>query len=224
MFCQFVKTEADCLAASSERNCKWASSAGGSGYCYHDDDEFDEMWDESYYQDFAGGKCESVDPRTRDACVAVSGCDWFEGYGCDAAKESVKKILSDTGAPPGVSSYWNEWYHDACWYLTTSTCTTSTTVTGCVLNSGDGCHPGPAKIAVYGADGCAGHADFEAVAALGGTTAAEKKPPPPPPPTPPPPPPPPKLVLDDDDATPRLGAGSAAFASACAFLTVALFA
>ena len=41
---------------------------------------------------------------------------------------------------------------------------------------------------------------------------------------PPPPPPPPKLVLDDDDATPRLGAGSAAFASACAFLTVALFA
>ena len=30
--------------------------------------------------------------------------------------------------------------------------------------------------------------------------------------------------LDDDDATPRLGAESAAFASACAFLTVALFA
>ena len=44
--------------------------------------------------------------------------------------------------------------------------------------------------------------------------AAEKKPPPPPP----------KLAVDDDDATPRLGAGSAAFASACAFLTVALFA
>ena len=34
----------------------------------------------------------------------------------------------------------------------------------------------------------------------------------------------PGLVVDDDDATPRLGAGSAAFASACAFLTVALFA
>ena len=53
--------------------------------------------------------------------------------------------------------------------------------------------------------------------------AAEKKPPLPPPP-PPPSPPPPKLVLDEEDATPRLGAGSAAFASACAFLTVAMFA
>ena len=294
--------------------------------------------------------------------------------------------MSDTGAPPGVSSYWNEWWHDACWYLTNSTCTT---VTGCVLNNRDYCEPGPAKIAVYGADGCAGHADFEAVAALGGTTvaeardkfkvksakvqaeetrdsilagitdeslkrkaklladaaiggnavkkltakltapdavtacsdyyakaelssslgacvataadggrrrrlaaaaydvevffssaevdddeltkardalkaegieatldenvdifeeleaidgvdasdvkefktqstaavaAAEKKPPLPPPPPPPPSPPPPKLVLDEEDATPRLGAGSAAFASACAFLTVAMFA
>ena len=74
-----------------------------------------------------------------------------------------------------MSSYWNEWWHDACWCLTTSTCTTSTTVTGCVLNSGDYCEPGPAKIAVYGADGCAGHADFEAVAALGGTTVAEAR-------------------------------------------------
>ena len=54
--------------------------------------------------------------------------------------------------------------------------------------------------------------------------AAEKKPPLPPPPPPPPSPPPPKLVLDEEDATPRLGAGSAAFASACAFLIVAMFA
>jgi hypothetical protein len=54
--------------------------------------------------------------------------------------------------------------------------------------------------------------------------ATEKKPPLPPPPPPPPSPPPPKLVLDEEDATPRLGAGSAAFASACAFLTVAMFA
>ena len=52
----------------------------------------------------------------------------------------------------------------------------------------------------------------------------EEKPPLPPPPPPPPSPPPPKLVLDEEDATPRLGAGSAAFASACAFLTVAMFA
>ena len=59
--------------------------------------------------------------------------------------------------------------------------------------------------------------------AAAAVAAAEKKPPPPPPP--PSPPPPPKLVVDDDDdAAPRLGAGSAAFASACAFLTVALFA
>ena len=390
IFCWNVKTQEDCLAASSERNCKWRSSADGSGYCSHDDDEFDEMWAESYYQDFAADKC-WVDPWTRDSCVAVSGCDWYEGYGgfCEvSAKESVKKILSDTGAPSGVSSYWNEYWHDACWWLTTSTCTTSTTATGCVLND-DFCEPGPAKIAVYGADGCAGHADFEAVAALGGTTvaeardkfkvksakvqaeetrdsilagitdeslkrkaklladaaiggnavkkltakltapdadkacsdyyekaglskelgacvataadggrrrrlaaaaydvevffssaevdddkltkardalkaegieatldenvdifeeleaidgvdasdvkefktqstaavaAAEKKPPLPPPPPPPPSPPPPKLVLDEEDATPRLGAGSAAFASACAFLTVAMFA
>ena len=170
-YCLSVKTEADCLEASSERNCKWRSSADGSGYCSHDDDELDEMWAESYYQDFAADKC-WVDPWTRDSCVAVSGCDWFENYGCSVAKESVKKILSDTGAPPGVSSYWNEWWHDACWYLTNSTCTT---VTGCVLNNRDYCEPGPAKIAVYGADGCAGHADFEAVAALGGTTVAEAR-------------------------------------------------
>ena len=87
-----------------------------------------------------------------------------------SAKESVKKILSDTGAPPGVSSYWNEWWHDACWYLTKSTCTTSTTVTGCVLDNDDGCRtrPGDACPAVYDADGCADHADFEAVAALDG--------------------------------------------------------
>ena len=55
--------------------------------------------------------------------------------------------------------------------------------------------------------------------AAAAVAAAEKKPPPPPPPSPPP-----KLVVDDEDATPRLGAGSAAFASACAFLTVAMFA
>ena len=48
------------------------------------------------------------------------------------------------------------------------------TVTGCVLK-GDYCEPGPAKVAVYGADGCAGHADFEAVSALGGTTVAEAR-------------------------------------------------
>jgi len=388
VFCWSVKKKEDCLAARPKRDCKWSnSSSGGSEYCYHDDKEFDEMWDESYYHDFAADKCGSVDPWTRDACVAVSGCDWSKNYGCAPAKESVKKILSDTGAPPGVSSYWNGWWHDACWYLTKSTCTTSTTVAGCVLNGDDECEPSPAKAAVYGADGCAGHADFEAVAALGGTTvaearekftvksakeqaeetrdsilagitdeslkrkaklladaaiggnavkkltakleaatpnaacalyyskasiadslgacvataaaggrrrrlaaavydvevffssaevdddkltkvrdalkaegieatldenvdpiaelktidgvdasavdkfktqstaaaavaAAEKKPPPPPPP----PSPPPKLVVDDEDATPRLGAGSAAFASACAFLTVAMFA
>ncbi|ACO68642.1 predicted protein [Micromonas commoda] len=385
MFCQLVKTEADCLAASSKRNCAWSSS--GSGYCYHDDAERSEMTDESYFQDFAADKCLNVSPYTRDACVAVSGCDWFEVYNCEPSKESIKKILSDTGAPPGVSKYWDEYWHDACWYLTNSTCTTSTTVTGCVLDNDNYCRPGPAKTAVYGADGCAGHADFEAVAALGGTTVAEardkfkvksakeqaeetrdsilagitdeslkrkaklladaaiggnavkkltakltapdadtacsdyyakaglssslgacvataaasgkrrrlaaaaydvevffssaevdddkltkardalkaagieatldenvdpiaelktingvdasavdtfktqstaaaaaveKSPPPPPPP--PNPPPPPKLVTDDTDATPRLGAGSAAFASACAFLTVAMFA
>jgi len=389
MYCGFVKTEADCLAASSKRNCKWSSY--GSGYCYHDDDEFSEMTAESYDHDFEVEKCWNVKPKTRDACVAVSGCDWFEVYDCEPSKESIKKILSDTGAPPGVSKYWDEYWHDACWYLTNSTCTTSTTVTGCVLNN-DGldnyCIPGPAKTAVYGADGCAGHADFEAVAALGGTTVAEardkfkvksakeqaeetrdsilagitdqslkrkaklladaaiggnavkkltakleaatptaacalyyskagiadslgacvataaasgkrrrlaaaaydvevflssaeitdteltkardalkaagiettldenvdpiaelktidgvdasavdtfktqstaaaaavEKSPPPPPPPPPNPPPPPKLVTDDTDATPRLGAGSTAFASACAFLTVAMFA
>ena len=176
MYCGFVKTEADCLAASSKRNCKWSSY--GSGYCYHDDDEFSEMTAESYDHDFEVEKCWNVKPKTRDACVAVSGCDWFEVYDCEPSKESIKKILSDTGAPPGVSKYWDEYWHDACWYLTNSTCTTSTTVTGCVLNN-DGldnyCIPGPAKTAVYGADGCAGHADFEAVAALGGTTVAEAR-------------------------------------------------
>ena len=47
--------------------------------------------------------------------------------------------------------------------------------TGCVLDNDNYCIPGPAKTAVYGADGCAGHADFEAVAALGGTTVAEAR-------------------------------------------------
>ena len=78
MFCQLVKTEADCLAASSKRNCAW--SPAGWKYCYHDDVEFDEMRDESYYHDFAGGNCETVEfPHSRAACVATSGCDWFEG-------------------------------------------------------------------------------------------------------------------------------------------------
>ena len=170
MFCPNVKTEADCLAA---RNCQWSSGEPGS--CYHDDGEFDEMTAESSRHDFAADKCWSVAPSTRDACVAVSGCDWFE-WGCDAPKERVKKILSDTGAPPGVSSYFNEWWYDACWYLKKSTCTTSTTVAGCVFDDdGDYCKPGPAKISVYGADGCAGHADFEAVAALDGKTVAEAR-------------------------------------------------
>ena len=125
-------------------------AADGSGYCYMDDDEFSEMAGESYFQDFAADKCWFVDPWTRDACVAVSGCDWLERWGfedgyCDVSKESMKKILSDTGAPPGVSSYFNKWWHDACWYLTNSTCTT---VTGCVLNNRDYCEPGPAKMAV----------------------------------------------------------------------------
>mmetsp|Transcript_6794 Transcript_6794/g.27715 ORF Transcript_6794/g.27715 Transcript_6794/m.27715 type:complete len:941 (+) Transcript_6794:112-2934(+) len=173
MFCRNVKTEADCLAASSKRNCKWSS--GEPGKCYHDDGEFDEMTAESSRHDFAADKCWSVAPSTRDACVAVSGCDWFE-WGCDAPKERVKKILSDTGAPPGVSSYFNEWWYDACWNLKKSTCTTSTTVAGCVYDDdGDYCQPGPARTSVYGADGCAGHADFEAVAALDGTTVAEAR-------------------------------------------------
>ncbi|ACO67440.1 predicted protein [Micromonas commoda] len=68
VFCWSVKKKEDCLAARPKRDCKWSnSSSGGSEYCYHDDKEFDEMWDESYYHDFAADKCGSVDPWTRDA-------------------------------------------------------------------------------------------------------------------------------------------------------------
>ena len=89
MFCRSVKTEADCLAASSKRNCKWSSGEPGS--CYHDDDEFDEMTAESYYHDFAADKCWSVDPWTRGSCVAVSGCDWFEWGYCELCKGERQK-------------------------------------------------------------------------------------------------------------------------------------
>ena len=76
-----------------------------------------------------------------------------------------------------MAGYWIGFYTDACWYLPKSTCTTSTTVRGCELHDYDEwpCAPSLAKRVVAGADGCTGHADFEAVAALGGMTVAEAR-------------------------------------------------
>ena len=113
-------------------------------------------------------------------CNALSNCKWYDSggsAGCSVDTDRVKKIISDTGAPPGVAGYWIGFYTDACWYLPKSTCTTSTTVRGCELSDYDDwpCRPSLAKRVVAGADGCTGHADFEAVAALGGMTVAEAR-------------------------------------------------
>ena len=184
MFCNNAKTESDCDAA---RSCVWSSD--GSGSCSHDDDDWNDMIGESF-SEFGGETCNDHDiwhaanhgdfEEAAALCNALSDCKWYDSggsEGCSVDTDRVKKIISDTGAPPGVAGYWIGFYTDACWYLPKSTCTTSTTVRGCELSDYDDwpCRPSLAKRVVAGADGCTGHADFEAVAALGGMTVAEAR-------------------------------------------------
>ena len=183
-FCANVETESDCDAA---RSCVWSSD--GSGSCSHDDDDWNDMIGESF-SEFGGETCNDHDiwhaanhgdfEEAAALCNALSDCKWYDSggsEGCSVDTDRVKKIISDTGAPPGVAGYWIGFYTDACWYLPKSTCTTSTTVRGCELSDYDDwpCRPSLAKRVVAGADGCTGHADFEAVAALGGMTVAEAR-------------------------------------------------
>ena len=183
-FCANVETESDCDAA---RSCVWSSD--GSGSCSDDDDDWNDMFYESY-SEFGGEACDDHEIRhaanhgdfeeAAAMCNALSNCKWYDtggSSGCSVDTDRVKNIISDTGAPPGVAGYWIGWWTDACWYLPKSTCTTSTTVRGCELHDYDEwpCAPSLAKRVVAGADGCTGHADFEAVAALGGMTVAEAR-------------------------------------------------
>ena len=188
MFCDNVKTESDCDAA---RSCFWyENDYVGSASCYHSSEEWTEMYSESANYDFGEETCYDHDilhaanhgefEEAAALCNALSNCKWYDtggSSGCSVDKDRVKKIISDTGAPPGVAGYWIGWYTDACWYLPKSTCTTSTTVRGCELSGSDEwpCAPSLAKQVAAGADGCTGHADFEAVAALGGMTVAEAR-------------------------------------------------
>ena len=105
MFCNNVETESDCDAATS---CVWHVHYAVSGRCVHDDDEFHAMIGESDH-DFGTSTCvdhwlshingHGDSEEAAAMCNALSNCEWAAGW-CDVNADHVKKILSDTGAPP----------------------------------------------------------------------------------------------------------------------------